>query len=77
MPSPYVGQATLYREADEIVFEGAGGWCYRVSLEQVSDDQALGGVLGLLASEPWMDEGLREQFRVEVLWLRQQLPPGK
>jgi len=78
-PSPrkYAGQATVYREADEIVFEGDGDWSHHVSLEQVATEEALQQVNDVLRQLPWMTDALYEQFRTEVLWLRQQLPPGK
>lgn len=76
-PAGYAGPATLYREANEIVFEGDGGWTHHVPLEQVATDESMEQVIDLLRTGSWMTDALCEQFRTEVLWLRQQLPPGK
>jgi len=48
-----------------------------VSLEQVATEEALQQINDVLRQMPWMTDALYEQFRTEVLWLRQQLPPGK
>lgn len=76
-PAPYAGPVTLYREEAAIVFLGDDGWSHQVPLDQVATDAALAQVIDVLRAQPWLDAALEEQFRVEVLWLRQQLPPGK
>lgn len=75
--SSYSGPAFVHREEDGIVFEGEDGWTCRIAFDELASDAALAQVIERLRGEPWMHDALCEQFRTEVLWLRQQLPPGK
>lgn len=69
--------ATLYRDEDAIVIEGASGWSRRIELAEVAVEEAYQHTLASLQQERWMTLNLREQFEAEVLWLREQLLPGK
>lgn len=68
---------TLYREVDEVIFEGEPGWQHRIPLAHVATDEQLQHVLEQLRATAWMTDSLDEQFQTEVHWLRRQLPPGK
>lgn len=62
-----------FEAVPHLVFRGVNnGLVHRISTDQVIDGKRFDDTLRQLQVKPWMTDGLLEQFKAEVTWLRAQ-----